>query len=161
MTLARLHCVLSEAMEWRISRGHEFQIGGRRYGDPASEPGFSGPLALSRDSDVPLFSVLGRAGATAVYLYQSGNVWELEVVLEKVLPPDPAQPCPVCLSGERRSPPEDFGGITGYYDLLESIRNPEHEQHKEMVEWVGEDFDPEIFSAAEVNRAIAPVARPH
>ena len=39
----------------------------------------------------------------------------------------------------------------GFYSLLESVGDPEHEQYAEMVDWLGEDFDPEAFSIDEVN----------
>jgi len=49
-------------------------------------------------------------------------------------------------------PPEDVGGIWGYYELLDVIRNPQHPDHEEMSEWVGDQFDPEAFDLEEVNR---------
>jgi hypothetical protein len=39
--------------------------------------------------------------------------------------------------------------------LLEAIQNPKHERHKELLEWVGEEYDPEGFSTEEVNRALS------
>ena len=38
--------------------------------------------------------------------------------------------------------------------LLEAIRDPEHPEHDEMVEWVGDEFDPEAFDLDEVNREL-------
>jgi hypothetical protein len=51
----------------------------------------------------------------------------------------------------KHGPPEDFGGIPGFYNLLEAINDPEHEQHEELLEWLGGDFDPQGFSVDEVN----------
>lgn len=63
------------------------------------------------------------------------------------------------LSGVHRwptqGPPEDCGGIPGFYNLLEAIRNPEHEEHEELSEWLGRDFDPNAFSLNAVNRRLA------
>ena len=33
----------------------------------------------------------------------------------------------------------------GYQKLLEAVKIPTHEQHEEMMEWVGEEFDSEKF----------------
>ncbi|HEY1603817.1 MAG TPA: LexA family transcriptional regulator, partial [Pirellulales bacterium] len=44
-------------------------------------------------------------------------------------------------------PPEDVGGMWGYADFLDAIRDPSHENHKDMLTWVGRRFDPEKFSA--------------
>ena len=38
---------------------------------------------------------------------------------------------------------EDVGGVWGYAEFLEAIKDPIHERHTEMVEWAGGDFDPE------------------
>jgi hypothetical protein len=50
--------------------------------------------------------------------------------------------------------PEDCGGIPGYYMLLEAIQDPEHPDHEEMFEWVGEDYNPVAFDPDEVNRRL-------
>jgi hypothetical protein len=59
----------------------------------------------------------------------------------------------------KHGPPEDCGGIPGFYNLLEAINDPEHEQHEELLEWLGGDFDPQGFSVDEVNRGLAPLQR--
>jgi hypothetical protein len=38
-------------------------------------------------------------------------------------------------------------------------RDPQHEQHEELLDWLGDGFDPEAFSADEVNRRLAPLQR--
>jgi hypothetical protein len=48
---------------------------------------------------------------------------------------------PICIAGKRACPPEDCGGIWGYKEFLEAIRDPEHENHEELLEWVGGEFD--------------------
>jgi len=53
-------------------------------------------------------------------------------------------------SGERACPPEDCGGIWRYEELLEVLKNPDHEDYEEILEWVGEEFDPEHFDVNEV-----------
>jgi hypothetical protein len=35
--------------------------------------------------------------------------------------------------------------VWGYSDFLEAIRNPKHEEHERMLEWIGGRFDPEEF----------------
>jgi hypothetical protein len=43
--------------------------------------------------------------------------------------------------------------------LLEAISDPEHEQHEELLDWLGDDFDPQAFSVDEVNRRLALLQR--
>ena len=54
----------------------------------------------------------------------------------------------------RACPPEDCGGTMGYYDLLVTLSDPDHEDHDTMREWVGGEFDPESFEVAVVDRAV-------
>ena len=51
-------------------------------------------------------------------------------------------------------PPEDCGGIGGFYSLLKALQNPRHPQHEELLEWVGEEYDPEKFSIEAINRIL-------
>ncbi|MFG0262762.1 MAG: LexA family transcriptional regulator, partial [Novipirellula sp. JB048] len=56
-------------------------------------------------------------------------------------------------TGKRNCPPEDVGGVYGYEHFLDAIGNPEHEEHEDFMEWVGE-FDPELFELEEINGAM-------
>lgn len=122
------------------------------------ERAFGGPRTAS-ERTARLFDVLARAGAKAVYTYDFGDSWEHQIVVEKRLPPEPGCAYPACLAGERHGPPEDCGGIPGFYNLLEAIHDPEYEQQKELLDWLGDGFDPEAFSIDEVNRRLAPLQR--
>lgn len=65
---------------------------------------------------------------------------------------------PVCADGQLACPPEDCGGIPGFYDLVEALNDPNHERHEEMLDWIG-DFDPQAFSVDKVNRVLTPARR--
>ncbi len=122
------------------------------------EGAFGGPRTAS-ERTARLFNVLARAGAKAVYTYDFGDSWDHQIVVEKRLAPEPGRAYPTCLAGERHGPPEDCGGIPGYYNLLEAIRDPKHEEHKDLLDWIGESFDPDAFPVDEVNRRLAPLQR--
>jgi hypothetical protein len=154
LTLAQLHNVLQTAMGWDYSHLHEFQVGRKRYGEPVLDDGGFGIDSQIDERKVRLDQVLGRVGAKAVYLYEFGDGWEHGMVLEKRVPVDANLAYPACTGGERACPPEDCGGIGGFYGLLEAIQDPKHEDHEEMLDWVGEEYDPEAFSAEAVNRAL-------
>ena len=87
----------------------------------------------------------------ANYTYDFGDNWEHKIPLEKILPRDKNIEYPACIAGKRACPPEDCGGIWGYEEFLEAINNPDHEEHEEMLEWVGGEFDPEHFDVSEVS----------
>ncbi|HEV2425898.1 MAG TPA: plasmid pRiA4b ORF-3 family protein [Terriglobia bacterium] len=92
-------------------------------------------------------------------IYQLGDGREDQIVVEKRLPPESGRAYPACLAGERHCPPEDCGGIPGFYDLLEAIRDPAHEEHEERLDWVGGGFDADAFSVEEVNLRLARLQR--
>ena len=94
-----------------------------------------------------------------IYAYDFGDSWEHSVVLEKLLPAEPDATYPVCTDGKLACPPEDCGGISGFYDLLEALDDPNHERHDELSDWIGEDFDPQAFSVDSVNRKLVPKRR--
>jgi len=159
LTLEQLHYVLQLAMGWEDCHMHEFRIGQQRFGTPdPMEKAFGGSRTAS-ERTARLWNVLGRAGIKAVYTYDFGDSWDHRIVVEKRLALEPGRAYPACLAGERHAPPEDCGGIPGFYNLLEAIRDPEHEEHEELLDWVGGGFDPDAFSVEEVNRRFAPLQR--
>lgn len=151
MLLADLHTVIQIAMGWENDHLHEFEIKGIRYSevddDPESAVRDSGSSTL-RDLK------LRRKSQKFSYHYDFGDNWRHEVVVESVDPVDPSESLPVCLAGKRACPPEDCGGIYGYYRLLEVLSNPTHPEHDEVAEWVEESFDPSAFDIDAVNRAL-------
>jgi len=84
------------------------------------------------------------------YIYDFGDNWEHVIKLEDIHPADENTVYPVCTGGKRACPPEDCGGIGGYYDLLEILEDPDDPEHEEMKGWVGEDFDPQFFDKSRV-----------
>ena len=103
---------------------------------------------------VRLNQLLIRVWAKIVYTYDFGDGWEHGIVLEKGLPVEPNMAYPLCSGGRGACPPEDCGGLGGFYNLLEALQNPRHPQREELLEWLGEDYDPEKFSSEEINRIL-------
>jgi hypothetical protein len=158
MTLAKLHDVLQTAMGWHDCHMHEFRAGERHIGRPDPEDIGMG-MQVENERNIRLSSVLRRPGAKLIYTYDFGDNWEHAIVLEKLLPLLPDMTSPICIDGSLACPPDDCGGIPGFYELLDALAHPNHEQHQEMREWIGEDFDPQAFSVEEVNRKLAPKRR--
>lgn len=148
-TLCELHRILQVAMGWMDEHLHEFERAGTRYGDPSPE--------LEMDEDerrVLLGEVLRRAKARMVYEYDFGDGWRHDVVLEHIGPGEADVSYPRVVAGERACPPEDVGGIGGYYGFLEALADTADPRHEDMLEWCGEAFDPGAFDIDEVNRRL-------
>jgi hypothetical protein len=158
MTLAHLHDVLQTVMGWADGHMHEFAVGQRRIGRPDPQGRLMGMPDVENERTVRLSGILGRIGSKAIYTYDFGDSWEHSLVLEKRVPVDPNTAYPICTDGQLACPPEDCGGIGGFYDLMEVLSYPDHERHEEMLDWVG-GFDPQAFSVESVNRMLTPLRR--
>jgi hypothetical protein len=146
-TLDKLHEHIQTAMGWTNSHLHQFEINGQRYGDPELlDDGFE-DFDCEDSTKTNLSQILPTTGKRFAfkYEYDFGDGWEHEVLFEGSPPVDPKTKYPLCLDGKRACPPEDCGGTWGYGDFLEAIRNPKHEEHERMLEWIGGRFDPEEF----------------
>jgi Plasmid pRiA4b ORF-3-like protein len=158
ITLGRLHQVIQAAMGWQDYHLHEFEIGDRRYGEPDDDP-LPGDAHTYNESNVKLGALADRGARRFRYLYDFGDGWEHEIVVEKALPLDPAQQYPSLITGKRACPPEDCGGVYGYLRLLKVLADPADEEHPELREWAGDDFDPEHLDPEAINRDLARLAR--
>jgi hypothetical protein len=148
-TLANLHQILQVAMGWEDYHLHQFVVHGTGYGVPGSGPG------LRNEKNVNLSQIAPEVGLTFVYLYDFGDNWDHIVLVEKILDAKAEVDYPVCLEGKGACPPEDVGGIWGYYAFLEAIQDPNHPEHDDMLEWVGGEFDPERFTQDHVNSMLS------
>jgi hypothetical protein len=150
ITLYKLHQVIQVAMGWTDSHLHQFTAGGIDYGESAPEWG----MEVKSERRAHLNQVAPAEKARFTYEYDFGDSWDHEILVEKIVPPEPGVHYPTCLTGKRACPPEDVGGIWGYEGFLESLRDPKHPEHDEYLEWVGGEFDPEAFDCAGVNAVL-------
>ena len=159
-TLDKLHEHIQTAMGWTNSHLHQFEIKGERYGDPAlMDDGFDG-FACIDSTKTYLSRVLPGTDKRFAfrYEYDFGDSWQHKILFEGTPPVDLKAKYPLCMEGERACPPEDCGGVWGYGDFLKAIRNPKHEEHDSMLEWVGGRFDSEYFDAKEATAAMRELA---
>jgi len=151
-TLDKLHRIIQVAMGWYDSHLHMFDIHSQQYSAPLPyDPGHLAELRMKSTNRVRLSKLITGEGDRFIYEYDFGDSWEHQIVVEKILPPDPKQKLPICITGKRACPPEDVGGVWGYESFLEAIKDSTHPEHEEYLEWVGDDFDPDAFDLDEVN----------
>ena len=155
INLARFHDVLQIVMGWTNSHLHQFFSGGAMYGIPDDEFGGDYGFEMKDDSKYKLSQLLEKEKDSLQYEYDFGDAWGHKIILEKILPHDSSLKLPSCIKGKRACPPEDCGGMWGYQDLLEVIRDTSHPEHEDMLEWLGGDFDPEYFDVDEVNERLS------
>lgn len=146
-SLAELHVAIQAAMGWTDCHLHEFEINRDRYRVP-SPFGGDEDMGTIDARDVLLSEVIRGKGAKFRYMYDFGDSWNHSIKVEAVEAADPKQSYPRCVKGNRNCPPEDCGGVWGYEELIEILTDPNHPEHEERLDWIGE-FDPECFDVAE------------
>ncbi len=151
-TLAELHEIIQVAMGWEFSHLYSFEVDGIDYGDRDMT---GEELDMKDDRRAKLSRLIPGEKFKFRYTYDFGDNWQHEILVEKILPADKDSTYPVCLDGKRAGPPEDVGGVWGYMDFIEAMRNPDHPQHDEFAEWFEDEFDPEAFDIDEVNRRLS------
>lgn len=149
-TLADLHDIIQVAMGWEDYHLHQFIIQGEYYGEPSPDDLFD----VHDERKVTLRQIAPHEGFRFRYEYDFGDGWLHQILVEKILPPEPGQFYPVCIAGKQACPPEDVGGIWGYYEFLEAIQDPDHPEHEDYLEWIGGEFDPEAFDLEAVNQGL-------
>ena len=154
-TLAALDRIIQAAMGWTNSHLHMFTAGGVLYAEASPE----WEMEVRDERRVRLADVAREEGEAFVYEYDLGDSWRHQVLVEEVIVgrADVAGR-PRCLGGEMACPPEDSGGVGGYYDKLLTLRDPESEEHESTRVWVesmtGGPFDPEAFDLEAANESI-------
>ena len=95
-----------------------------------------------------------KVGNTLTYEYDFWDGWmhHLELVDRSIHPTQ--EVLPLVVSGENACPPEDCGGIHGYKELLEVLKNPKHPECRETKVWVGSKFNPTKFSVDACNKEL-------
>ena len=94
------------------------------------------------------------------YCYDFGDDWEHRIDIESVIT-DCEYTHPVVLKAKGACPFEDCGGIGGYYDFLEAIRDPENAEHEEICGWAEAtgymedgEYDPAYYDIKGINEML-------
>jgi Plasmid pRiA4b ORF-3-like protein len=108
MTLNHIHEVLQAAFEWDDFHLHQFETVCGEFGDPGKDDSWS-----ERDDEaaVALAQVAAKERETVVYVYDFGDDWRHDIVVEKIVPAEPGVAYPRCTGGKGAAPQEDSGGI--------------------------------------------------
>ncbi|MEA3544759.1 MAG: plasmid pRiA4b ORF-3 family protein [Thermodesulfobacteriota bacterium] len=147
ITLDRLHDVIQIVMGWTDNHLHEFTIGNKCYTEyPESK----------EDEQVcgryRLGNLIKQKDRTFRYLYDFGDSWEHELVLEKSRSFNPALRTELaCLEGERACPPEDVGGVPGYFEFCNALKDTSHKEHQNFMKLSGGDYNSEWFDSESIN----------
>jgi|GEM_PF-561988 len=142
-------------MGWKNSHLHEFIIEGKHYGimdDDAID--MLDELPMEDEIKYKIKDFSKEQLKSFVFSYDFGDGWEHDVIFEGFFELEDGVSYPLCIAGARNCPPEDCGGIGGYYDLIEKLKNPDDEEYEGLVEWLGGKYDPDFFDADVINATL-------
>jgi hypothetical protein len=155
ITLKTLHNIIQAAMGWFDCHLWEFAIAKRRYGLPMDEDWGTEPRLNA--GKVRLRDVLAPRKTTIDYIYDFGDCWEHKLTVGNVRAGDPSLSYPRYVAGERNGPPEDCGGIPGFYDALDAAADPKHPNHADATEWL-DGYEPDKIDKLPIKFALGRIA---
>jgi len=161
ISLHRLHDVIQIVMGWTNSHLYSFTIQKAEYQlpDPNGEDLFNsmgfGPKPKNTKK-IKLHDLKLEPRQKFRYTYDFGDNWNHTILVEKIYTATDDIILPFCIDGKRNCPPEDCGSIPGYDRILQVLKKTKTEEDKELLEWVGEDYNPELFDIEDTNIALNP-----
>ncbi|CDZ92524.1 conserved hypothetical protein [Rhodococcus ruber] len=165
LSLLHLHFVIQSCFAWEDYHLHQFTKGepftrGRVYvpDDQVDDELANGQDEVVDEGTVTIGTVLPKVGATLTYMYDYGDGWTHDIVVESVADFDANAPRAACVDGHGLAPAEDSGGTWGWSDMLAAADDPSHERHDEVRQWLGlrpgERVDPEWFDRDDANEQL-------
>lgn len=124
-------------MGWYDCHLHEFNL---YKNNKAKRFSIGIPGDLAEDTiagwEIPIYNYFVYENEKVEYHYDFGDDWYHEILFEGLKKRKRNVKYPKCIEGERSCPPEDCGGIHGYYNLLKTLRVGRGKKFKEIVEWL-------------------------
>lgn len=155
ITLKVLHDIVQIAMGWFDQHLWEFTIGKQRYGLSFEEDWGTEPRREA--TRVRLRDVLTGPKTTIDYIYDFGDSWEHRLTITRVRQGPPRISYPRYVAGASNGPPEDCGGIPGFYMALAVLADPSHPDHDEVTDWLDE-YDPTAIDELPMKFALSRIA---
>jgi Plasmid pRiA4b ORF-3-like protein len=155
VTLKVLHDIVQIVMGWFDCHLWEFTIDRRTYGLPMDENWGTAPRVEA--IKVRLRDVLKPRKTTIEYLYDMGDNWEHRLTITNIRQGEPDLSYPRYVAGELAAPPEDCGGIPGFYNALDAMADPTHPEHAEITEWL-DGYDPKEIEELPLKIALGRIA---
>lgn len=166
-TFYDLHVAIQDVLGWLDYHLHHFEIFQNSGGHERVHIECLGFGVHEMDenwlitNEIGVKKYLKKPSDQALYRYDYGDGWEMDIILEKILLKKKNKAYPVCLEGELAGPPEDCGAIPGYYECVkavntikkrektQAIRGGEDDEMMSLLTWLG-DWDPDEFNPSKI-----------
>ena len=85
------------------------------------------------------------------YFAEDDHCWDSILFVEDIEKRVEGVKYPLCLDGQKNTPPEDCGGWSGYEDLVMAMKDKNGELYKRYVDLYREPYDASFFNMNDVN----------
>ncbi len=135
----KFHIALQVAFGWTNSHLFKFSPDGYRS-EPCIQQKFDDDMDFGFEAALDanktkLSKIFKKEKQKFTYIYDFGDSWEHSITLEKIIPTNTT--FPALLAGKGACPPEDCGGIWGYDEMKEVLKDPKNEEYTDYAEWLG------------------------
>lgn len=151
IVFGEFHFILQNIFNWEGYHMHQFFIDDKTI-ITDTEGEYYEPIYENEieESEVKLSEFFKKEGDKMIYNYDFGDDWDHEVKLEKILDRESKKNYPYLVTGKRIAPIEDCGGIWSWENICEAMRNKNHPERKEILEYINE-FDPSDFTKEDID----------
>lgn len=144
-----LHDLVQNTFDWNDSHLHRFSVGSREM-----------ERDISNESK-PIDDDLKAPKDKVLYEYDFGDSWDHVIELEKILDKEENKTYPLCTAGRMPAPVEGCGGVWGFYNMLDALKDKNHPEYDHFTEWIGDAASirrlmSKIFNKDEINRRLHP-----
>jgi len=155
-TFFELHHIIQIAMGWQNMHLFEFSVNDYVIGIPSEA--FEGEALRDEtiiDADsITVGEALTDVNDTAMYIYDFGDNWMHEIVVENINSNATDFAGPACLDGNLSCPPENCGGAIGFERLFDIIKDVQHPEHEQMLAWLDDYYTQDAFDIDDVNTTL-------
>lgn len=176
ITFKRLHDVIQFSMGWKNYHLYDFNIKDENLRitcdeESIAEYEFYSKMKLTKENDphgfienilkvkpklsskVKIDKYLTKVKSIE-YIYDFGDYWRHDITLEDVVE-EYEYGHPICIDAEGTCPPEDVGGIPGYSEFLEVMKDKNHAEYERLREWADSQYYKETFNIEHTNMLMA------
>ena len=139
-TLNDLHEVIQGVMPWEDLHLFEFKYAG------------TSTSTRTMDNELTLSALNLKEKDLFLYIYDFGDHWEHEILVEKIVDIEPKRIYPICTNAKRACPPENCGGAFSYLSMLRILKDLKHPEYENTAEHLGDSFSPEHVDLVELNQ---------
>jgi hypothetical protein len=150
MTFHELHELIQSAFGWEDTHNYQFWFMNeiiRKNCEDHDDPSIPAELAELADFGI-------AKGDLIEYEYDLGDSWIHHIKVLKIYDSQEDEKFPRCIEAVRACPPEDIGGISGYAQMVNTLSQPDLPEYRELLDWLGSQYDPDFVSLDEINERI-------